>query len=394
MNTLKIFVWGTLCTAGLLVSACTEDEFGANPYDPNTPVTVSQLPKVLSFEPTEGKAGDIITITGVNFGTTTGVAFGGKTATSFEIVDETTLTAVVSPYGGTGAVAVTNHKGTRSMDGFKFIKEIVPETGGNLAIEGIATASDPIAGNAAGINDGDVNTFWQAKDTENLWVEIDLGKTKAINTIILTWDPAAAGTDYDLMVSKNGEDYTTIQSMKGWDAMANDGVNKILFDEVDARYVKLANMKNSATPWNATLKEFEIYNKLYDNLAKEKKITASSEFYPVTNAVMGNRDFFWAANVVGGQWVLIDLGEELEFNNVDIYWGAGNYAKTTKVEVSLDDDEYTQVMLSPEWKPTVTAGYELQRLMFPNTTARYVKLSFEEGTPWTLWCHEFEIYKR
>lgn len=35
----------------LLASACKTDGFGANPYDPSTPVTVSEWPKVLSFSP-------------------------------------------------------------------------------------------------------------------------------------------------------------------------------------------------------------------------------------------------------------------------------------------------------------------------------------------------------
>lgn len=394
MNTLTKIIWGLSFLSGFFLFSCTEDEFGANPYDPSTPITVSQLPKVTFFEPIEGKSGDTILVKGVNFETTTNVAFGGKQATSFNIIDDSTLTAVVSPYGGTGAVAVTNHKGTRSMPGFRFIKEVAPDSDINIALEGTASGSDPIAGNIVNVNDGDAGSFWQAKDKENLWVEIDLGKVKSLNTIILTWDPNAAGTDFDLMISKNGKDYTSILTVKAWDAVGDGGVNKILFEEVDARYVKLANMTNTATPWNATLYEFEIYNKDYENLAKEKEVSASSEFYPVTNIVMGNRDFFWAANEVGDQWVLVDLGKEYEFNNVDLYWGIGNYAKQTTISISNDGDKFEDIYTSPEWAPTLSAGYELQRLLFPTAKARYVKASFVEGTPWTLWCNELEIYKR
>lgn len=38
----------------LLASACKKESFGANPYDPSTPVTVSEWPKVLSFAPEKG----------------------------------------------------------------------------------------------------------------------------------------------------------------------------------------------------------------------------------------------------------------------------------------------------------------------------------------------------
>ncbi|MCS3085329.1 IPT/TIG domain-containing protein [Bacteroides ovatus] len=67
-----------MCFIRYDIHFCADGDFGANPYDPNTPDTVSQLPKVLSFTPTEGKEGDVITITGVNFTTATNVAFGGK----------------------------------------------------------------------------------------------------------------------------------------------------------------------------------------------------------------------------------------------------------------------------------------------------------------------------
>lgn len=52
------------------------DGFGANPYDPSTPVTVSEWPKVLSFSPEKGQAGDVVTIKGINFGTASKVTFG------------------------------------------------------------------------------------------------------------------------------------------------------------------------------------------------------------------------------------------------------------------------------------------------------------------------------
>ena len=50
----------------LLCIACQEDR-GANPYDPNTPITVSQMPDIESFSPTEGGPGDEIHIIGKHF---------------------------------------------------------------------------------------------------------------------------------------------------------------------------------------------------------------------------------------------------------------------------------------------------------------------------------------
>lgn len=75
MKTITQSIFIILCLSGMIFTSCADGDFGANPYDPNTPITVSQLPKVLSFTPTEGKEGDVITITGANFTTATNVCF-------------------------------------------------------------------------------------------------------------------------------------------------------------------------------------------------------------------------------------------------------------------------------------------------------------------------------
>ena len=292
MKTITQFIFIILCLSDMIFTSCADGDFGANPYDPNTPITVSQLPKVLSFTPTEGKEGDVITITGVNFTTATNVAFGGKGASSFEIIDDATIEAVVSSYGGTGAVAVTNHKGTRSLEGFLFIKEIDPTENPNLALNGYATGSAAISGGISNINDDNDKSWWQAAGNDNEWVKIDLGKIYSINTVVMTWDMNAAGTDCDLMISEDDVNYTTIYSIKNWDAVSNDGINKVSFDNANARYVKLANMKNSATPYNMTLFEVEIYNTPpAENLALQKIASASSNNTAAFNAVYGNTSF-------------------------------------------------------------------------------------------------------
>lgn len=116
-----------LCLSYMILSSCSDD-YGANPFD-NSPFTVSKLPKVLSFEPIEGKAGTEVTIVGVNFSTATDVAFDGKKAESFEIIDDTTIKAIVSEKTTTGPISVTNEKGTRaSKEKFTFIKEAADDT--------------------------------------------------------------------------------------------------------------------------------------------------------------------------------------------------------------------------------------------------------------------------
>lgn len=77
-------------------------------------------PTISSFTPTSGAAGATITITGANFTGATAVRFGGTAASSFAVVNATTISAIVGS-GSSGAVSVTTPGGTASLAGFTFI---------------------------------------------------------------------------------------------------------------------------------------------------------------------------------------------------------------------------------------------------------------------------------
>lgn len=560
----------------MILSSCSDD-YGANPFD-NSPFTVSKLPKVLSFEPIEGKAGTEVTIVGVNFSTATDVAFDGKKAESFEIIDDTTIKAIVSEKTTTGPISVTNEKGTRaSKEKFTFIKEAADDTpldvnlaegkdvtvsineaanfhitngkyenawqvvdGATPAAEGWfiidlgdaytfdnivtawdmgayatdyellvsedgeqyisvshttdwTTANTEVSGiftvgkqditltsavkaryvkgivkacnspwamtvcevevykrNATGgeddtpydeniavsrsvtvstneaanfhITNGKYENAWQVIDAgaspmAEGWFIVDLGDVMSFNNIITAWDMGAYATDYELLISENGDNYTTISHTTDWTTnniepvgVFNVGKQDIkLGNLVRARYIK-GILKGCNSPWAMTICELEVYKRkdgsgdtptvpedktpMNTNLALNKTVTASSEFYPVSNAVLGKFDFYWAASAVGDQWLKIDLGEEYTINNIDIYWGVLNYGKTTEILVSLNDDIYTSICTSAEWVPTKDGEYEKQNIAFENTKTRYVKAKFTEGTLYALWCYEFEVYKR
>ncbi|WP_133551954.1 IPT/TIG domain-containing protein [Pedobacter duraquae] len=69
----------------------------------------------------QGKTGSTVTIDGNNFLNTTSVRIGGKAATSFTIVNETRITAVVAPASIGTTIEVTTPAGTAIQYGFTFI---------------------------------------------------------------------------------------------------------------------------------------------------------------------------------------------------------------------------------------------------------------------------------
>lgn len=103
--------------------------------------TFAAPPVISSFAPTAAGAGTTVTITGANFTGTTAVSFGGTAASSFNVVNNTTITAVVGS-GASGLVSVTNTFGTGTLAGFTFIPaptitSFTPTTGGSGTIVAI-----------------------------------------------------------------------------------------------------------------------------------------------------------------------------------------------------------------------------------------------------------------
>ena len=354
----------------LLCASCEEGTFGANPFDPNTPVTVSEWPKVLSFEPDRGKAGDVITIKGENFATATRVTFGGRDAESFTIVDESTITAVLSAYGNT-------------FSGFS----------------------------VANVNDGQASTAWVASNNnegEERWVMIELDKLSEINMVKLTWDQNAAATDYVLEVSEDGQTFTEVFKETGWVSNGEDaGVKTITFDAVNARYVRLNNLFNSLTPYNMTLWEFEIYNMPpAENLAEKKPADADCEANPdskfhITDGKLAN---MWQSDMDhDSHWATVDLGDATTLDNIIISWDGGAYPKNLTISLSADGNEYTEVYSVSDWSPESEPREPGETVWtkvvtdaaFAEQEARYIRVDFD--TPSSIYgitIYELEAYNQ
>ena len=112
----------------------------------------SNEPSITSFTPTEGLAGTVVTITGVNFTGVTNISFGDTAATAFTVVSPTTITATVGG-GASGAVSLLAATGAASLAGFTYgsppvIKGFSPDSaadGSNVTITGIGfTGADTV----------------------------------------------------------------------------------------------------------------------------------------------------------------------------------------------------------------------------------------------------------
>lgn len=82
--------------------------------------TYLSIPLISSFNPTSAATGSVVVITGINFSSVTAVSFGGVPASSFTIINPTTINAVVGN-GASGNIVVTNSFGSDSLPDFSYI---------------------------------------------------------------------------------------------------------------------------------------------------------------------------------------------------------------------------------------------------------------------------------
>ena len=78
----------------------------------SSPLAFAVVPSITSFSPTSGPVGTSVTITGNSFTKATSVTFGGVAATSYQVISDTEVKALVPTGAVTGPIAVTTAGGT------------------------------------------------------------------------------------------------------------------------------------------------------------------------------------------------------------------------------------------------------------------------------------------
>ncbi|MEG1475680.1 MAG: discoidin domain-containing protein [Longicatena sp.] len=143
----------------------------------------------------------------------------------------------------------------------------------------------------------------------------------------------------------------------------------------------------------ATIDEFHIYNKVlgqdeikqlagvvaYENLALHKTVTSSGDetaSFASTNVVDGNTtQTRWSSNYSDTAWLVVDLGQKRNVNNIKMYWEAA-YAKKYQMMVSEDNTNWTTVYDEQTGKGGVTnITFDMK------SNIRYVKFQGEERIP-------------
>ncbi len=101
--------------------------------------------------------------------------------------------------------------------------------------------------------DGNVATRWSSVYSNNQWLAVEMEASKSIQQVKLHWE-AAYGKDYEIQVSLNGTDWTTVFH----ETAGNGQWDVINLDEVEAKFIRMkGNVK--ATQWGFSLFAFQAF---------------------------------------------------------------------------------------------------------------------------------------
>lgn len=123
------------------------------------------------------------------------------------------------------------------------------------------------------------------------------------------------------------------------------------------------------------------------DLAKGKKVIASSEEQNAQNVADGDHSSRWSSSSSDNEWIMVDLGESKVVGGVGLNW-ENAYAKAFKIEVSEDQRHWKQVYQTEEGRVGI------MKIGFPEVNARFVRMQgIERGSWWGYSLYDFEIFQ-
>jgi chitinase len=106
---------------------------------------------------------------------------------------------------------------------------------------------------ASNVTDGNYGTRWSSAFADPQYVSVDLGATYDINRVKITWEAAFASA-YEIQVSADGSNWTSVKSVPGNTTLVNDNTGLT----ASGRYVRIYGTAR-ATEYGYSIYELEVY---------------------------------------------------------------------------------------------------------------------------------------
>ena len=115
-----------------------------------------------------------------------------------------------------------------------------------------ASSSESAAFPASNAVDGNGGTRWSSAFSDPQWLQVDLGATATISSVVLDWESAYA-RNFTVKASTNGSSWTTLNT-----TVNGTGGRQSLTVNGSGRYVRLETTSR-ATQWGVSLTEFQVF---------------------------------------------------------------------------------------------------------------------------------------
>lgn len=215
---------------------------------------------------------------------------------------------------------------------------------------------------------------WQTYDYYFDLTGAYFGAKKACEPVHIQWNPVNNAIKVVNTTRKDVDDLTASAEIYNLDG------------RVVKQYAKTSRITSTA---NTAAEAFRLnFATDHLDLAKGKSVTASSsQDNGAENVNDGNSNSRWSSRSNDNEWICIDLGRNEVVNGVGLNWEEA-YAKTFKIEVSDDNNHWRDVYQTNEGR------VGLQKISFPEVSARYVRMhGIERGSWWGYSLYDFEVYQ-
>ncbi len=247
---------------------------------------------------------------------------------------------------------------------------------------------------ASAATDGDTGTRWSSAFSDPQWLQVDLGATDTIDTVILSWE-TASGKAFEIQTSDDASTWTDIYS-----TTTGPGGVQTLSVSGTGRYVRMYGTVRN-TGYGYSLWEFQVYGTAGSggggggsgcdtstNVARNQPATASSTENggtPASAAFDGDTGTRWSSAFSDPQWLQVDLGSTQSICQVTLNWETAS-GKAFEIQTSDDASTWTDIY-------STTTGPGGVQTLSVSGTGRYVRMYGtvrNTGYGYSLW--EMSVY--
>jgi len=203
--------------------------------------------------------------------------------------------------------------------------------------------------------DGNVFSRWASDGSDPQWIYVDLGARYDLCKVVLKWE-TALGKDFQIQVSEDAVNWTTIDSVKG-----NIDYDNYLPLQGSGRYVRMYGTTRG-TLYGYSLWEFEVYGTLSSN-----QINGSSQICPGAGTTFtintAGTTYQWQIDSTGSGFVSLSDSSSytggtnsstLQLNNVPSSW----YGYQYRCKVDTTYSNPVTLTFANTWTGAVNTSWE------------------------------------